>query len=231
MNEEELKISKAYQALNQEEPLGSPPELDAAILAQAHKAVQAKPEPINARSHLTLRWGAPMASAALVVLSVTVFIIMPELEQQQAMQLDGHNVETDFYSEAIPQLIEVKEQRAKQERKVSQRIEAKAMKKLSPVAEPVSVESSPAPIAPMTSGMSAQRTFAPQNFTMDSVEEEMLSDMAELEALPTADKWVETIKQLIDQKEWNAADEQFQAFAKHYPDHEFNKKYGKLKQK
>ena len=61
---------------------------------------------------------------------------------------------------------------------------------------------------------------------MDRLEKEVLSDIAVLEA----DKWVETIKQLIGQEGWQAADEQFKAFAKHYPEHEFNKEYAKLKQ-
>ena len=100
--------------------MGSPPELDAAILTQAHKAVQAEPQALTTRKHLTLRWGAPIASAALVVLSVIVFIVMPELEQQR--------------NEPTLQALVAKEQSAKREKQSSQRNMARAMKKAAPAA-------------------------------------------------------------------------------------------------
>ena len=120
--------------------------------------------------------------------------------------------------------MQAKERSEKQESKVSQHMAAKPMKKR--VAEVQRLDASPAPMSPMASGMSAQYFSEAENLAMDSLEEELLSDTAVLEA----DKWVEKIQQLIVQEDWQAADEQFKAFAKHYPEHEFNKEYAKLKQ-
>lgn len=80
MNKDEH--NKAYRALQQEEPIEPPPELDATILAESRRAVSAKPVAINKkeRSHLTLRWTAPFATAALVVLSVSVYLLQPDID-------------------------------------------------------------------------------------------------------------------------------------------------------
>ena len=212
MKDEQLQTSKAYQALNQEEPISSPPELDAAILARAHQAVQAKPHALQPSRHLTLRWGAPIASAALVVLSVTVVILLPELEQQAVLQSEEQRLAADSAA-----LIDEDQQA----QRVSQRRLAKAMKK--------DEAQSPATLAPMASGMPMQRFAGASEMAMDSMAEQEYSEVLAPETVLGAEPWVEKIQQLIAQQQWQAADKQFKAFAKHYPEHAFIQEYARLK--
>ena len=233
------QTSKAYQALNQEEPLGSPPDLDAAILAQAHKAVQSKPQVVtnNVRSHLTLRWGAPIASAALVVLSVTVFIVMPELEQQQAVQsykqdsqayqlapaLEADMAMQDTSAEMemeekilFAESLQVKERRKVQSEKANPRV-VKRVKKLEALQAPASATFNRSMPEPQTNTGSLSGRAPLLSVASDS---QILSP----------ELWSQNILDLIERGEWLNADKQFKEFAKHYPEHEFNKEYVKLKQ-
>ena len=220
----------------------SPSELDAAILAQASKAVQAKPQAVTARSHLTLRWGAPIASAALIVLSVTVFIVTPEVEQEQSIQRFEEDLMISADSVATPQELEAKKQAAKQEKKERQRHDVtKTMQKIAPKIH--SIQRRPEPSTPITRGKQAEHFSVADDMAMGSLEEQLSSDVISFESVSSApsrasamaiilpaDVWVKNIRQLIDQKNWKLADKQFKAFTQHYPEHEFNKEYAKLKQ-
>jgi len=69
-------IDAAYRAAAREEP---PRELDERILAEAHRAVSARPAPVG-RS-FAQRWRVPVALAATVVLSATVTLMIYESEK------------------------------------------------------------------------------------------------------------------------------------------------------
>lgn len=267
MNDEALK--KAYQALNQEEPIGSPPELDAAILAEAHKAVQAKPQavvaPNSARSHLTLRWSAPIASAALVVLSVTVFIIMPELESEQfrpqavqsykqdkqaadereppAASLDVEIEEQGLF--AAPASMPVKPERIQAEARAEAsmkkakaptvqsrsvaKLEEKVMKQ--PRQTPLGFSSMADQANRLASGAEAASVAKEsRRVVMDDIQAAELDAVEQEISVITPERWSKNILKLIEQGDWTQAEKQYQAFAKHYPEHEFNKEYARLKQ-
>ena len=241
MKDEELQTSKAYQALNQEEPISSPPELDAAILAQAHKAVQAKPQALDktARSHLTLRWGAPIASAALVVLSVTVFILMPELEQQHALE----SYKQDFEAAGVsPELLldDIAMQSepvmsapvlAKQERvKASAEKRIKKAKVIQPAAPRLGSFSIQQDSLQSASGAASADFDAMASKPIREMEEKLIESIEEV-ALLSPEQWSKVILDLIEKGDWLNADNQYLAFAKHYPEHDFNKEYAKLKQR
>ena len=65
-------LERAYAASPREEP---PSRLDAAILAAACREARARPRPLGARLRA---WRAPVALAAVLVLSVTVVLLMRE---------------------------------------------------------------------------------------------------------------------------------------------------------
>ena len=67
-------VSDTYAALNRDAPVSPPPALDAAILAEAHRAVQSAPGPVQRRSPT---WFAPFAVAATVVLTTTLLVLAP----------------------------------------------------------------------------------------------------------------------------------------------------------
>jgi hypothetical protein len=69
-------IDDAYRATRREEP---PRELDARILAAAHRAVDARPSPV--RRSFAQRWRVPVAIAATVVLSATVTLMVYESDK------------------------------------------------------------------------------------------------------------------------------------------------------
>lgn len=64
-----------YRAGAHEEP---PAALDAAVLAAAHRAVAAKPQPLAAKARQTWSW--PVAAAAVLVLSVSIVRLTPTEE-------------------------------------------------------------------------------------------------------------------------------------------------------
>lgn len=67
------ELSAAYRARSAEMP---PAELDARILAAAHRAVGSRP---GGRRHLWFRWiDAPLATAAVVLVSATLMLLMRE---------------------------------------------------------------------------------------------------------------------------------------------------------
>ena len=208
----------------------SPSELDAAILAQAHKAVQAKPQAVNPPTHLTLRLGAPIASAALVVLSVTVFILMPELEQQQTWQdpvasvpFDSIEEESqiDFY-QALP-VLDLEADIAKHDVaiKSKERVASQAVLENKIQAKQKSVKASVE--------KRINKAMASKPMLDQELEEERTVSIEEAVVL-SPELWSKDILMLIEQGDWLNADKQYAAFAKHYPEHEFNKEYAKLKQ-
>lgn len=69
--DEELQIlSQAYRNLAHDEPA---PELDAAIRAAARREAGARPKP--SRESRLMRWRAPLAAAAVVILSVSTILL------------------------------------------------------------------------------------------------------------------------------------------------------------
>lgn len=69
-------LSEAYRARSAESP---PAALDARILAAAHRAVGSRPQPAGARFFRVLR--APVAAAAIVLLSASLLFTMREQRQ------------------------------------------------------------------------------------------------------------------------------------------------------
>ena len=65
-------LDRAYAAGRREEP---PPALDTAILAAARREANSRPRPIGSTLY---RWRAPLAFAAVLVVSVTVVLLMRE---------------------------------------------------------------------------------------------------------------------------------------------------------
>src|SRR5712672_697553 len=66
--DDEREVSRVYRRLPREEP---PPELDAAIRAEAHSAVETHPAPLVVPTGRR-QWYFPLAAAAVIVLSVAV---------------------------------------------------------------------------------------------------------------------------------------------------------------
>ena len=79
-------ISDAYDELNRQAPLHAPESLDAAILAEAHRAVRARPRRVRSR---VFRWAPPLALAATVVITATLVILVPQSERQKARESLG----------------------------------------------------------------------------------------------------------------------------------------------
>jgi len=77
-------VDAAYRAAAREEPS---PEIDARILAAAHRAVDARPAPV--RRSFAQRWRLPVALAATVVLSVTVTFMVYESERAPPLPEPG----------------------------------------------------------------------------------------------------------------------------------------------
>jgi outer membrane protein assembly factor BamD (BamD/ComL family) len=61
--------------------------------------------------------------------------------------------------------------------------------------------------------------------------EEKLIESIEEVVLLSPEQWSKVILDLIEKGDWLNADNQYLEFAKHYPEHEFNKEYVKLKQR
>lgn len=71
---DEALVALYKEALNHDAPSL---ELDNAILAAAHKAVDAKPLATNQKSSFTRRWQLPMSIAATVVISASLVLLTP----------------------------------------------------------------------------------------------------------------------------------------------------------
>ena len=71
---DEALVALYKEALNHDAPSL---ELDNAILAAAHKAVDAKPLAINQKRSFTRRWQLPMSIAATVVISASLVLLTP----------------------------------------------------------------------------------------------------------------------------------------------------------
>jgi uncharacterized protein len=85
-------LSRAYRAGVQEQP---PPRLDAAIVAEARKAVESHPAS-RSYSPFGSSWTVPLSAAAVVVLSVVLVIFMErETPLQEQVLLDAPT--TDVY--------------------------------------------------------------------------------------------------------------------------------------
>lgn len=72
------ELSRLYREGAQEEP---PPHVDAAILAAARRAVHSGPSPVGKPHAPPRRWHVPLALAAVLVLSVSMVILSPEVER------------------------------------------------------------------------------------------------------------------------------------------------------
>jgi hypothetical protein len=79
------RLEEAYRDASQETP---PPELDARILAAAHRAVRSRPEDAAPRPGWVSRYRVPMSLAATVVVAVTV-AFMVEDESRRAPEADA----------------------------------------------------------------------------------------------------------------------------------------------
>jgi hypothetical protein len=88
-------VDAAYRATPRDEPSQ---ELDARILAAAHRAVDARPAPV--RRSFAQRWRLPVALVATVVLSVTVTLMM--YESERSLQLPGPGSAGKVREEAVP---------------------------------------------------------------------------------------------------------------------------------
>lgn len=87
----EAEVARTYRAAAKDEP---PPSLDAKILAAAQRAVE-KPKP---HGPFAGRWALPLSTAAMVVLSVGVVLLLNERGA-----LNHHDEPAPLVSEAPPQ--------------------------------------------------------------------------------------------------------------------------------
>jgi len=95
------ELSRLYRQGAREEP---PPHMDAAVLAAARRSAHSGPSPVDKPRGSPRRWYVPLALAAVLVLSVSVAILSPEMD---------HLPQSD---EGAPPAAATYEQRAPQER-------------------------------------------------------------------------------------------------------------------
>jgi hypothetical protein len=79
------RLEEAYRDASTETPS---PELDARILAAAHRAVQARPEDAARRPGWVARYRVPLSVAATVVIAVTVSLLVED-ETRRAPEADA----------------------------------------------------------------------------------------------------------------------------------------------
>ncbi len=228
-------VSRTYAELNRCDSLESPVALDAAILAEAHRAVQAKP--VSARSPMQ-RWSAPFAMAATVVITAMLVVTMPQREGEilsPPLQTKGKSVPTNnlpLKKEAHTTSTAAVAQESFQEipkqslstmsspaisSSVIQPSQARAAKEL---LEEDAGSDVPGAISAADARLFSQSVEA-------GIEELKLSESADAEEQVQAlepqspEEWREKIEKLLINRNWKEADEQFELFKIQYPDHAY----------
>jgi len=210
------RLSNLYREAVKEEP---PMKLDSAVLSEAKKAVEKK------SWWRRMGWVAPLATAAVAMLTVSLVI---QMKQQHPETMAPASVE-----EAAPALPALKSAPAnkvllKEERRQREAQDTVKRKSVAPASAPAKLA------APSAAGMAEPEQEFMRRSTM--MEEEKateadavapLADMpAEVQTAPKSEKmldpenWIVKIRELLKQGEKDEARKEIEAFKAAYPDFE-----------
>jgi TolA-binding protein len=234
-------IGDAYEELNLRAPLHTPESLDAAILAEAHRAVQARPRRVRSS---VFRWAPPLALAATVVITATLVILVPLSERQKGQEsLEPQSREIIQSAEKERTNLKFKSTAAVTGQPQSmQQLSAPPMQadELAQIEPEIAVSDIILPESASSSATNAdrQRTIGAiaksqqllsATTTLSGEAAKRQASLAEPMSAdsPQADpkSWRELIEKLLKNEQWDRADEEFQAFKLVHPRHEFIKIY------
>ena len=221
-------VQHAYAELNRQEPLCPPKALDDAILAEAHRAVSARPKMVKSRLQ---RWTPPFAMAATVVLATTLFVLLPE---STPLDPDMEAV----LQESIPAAPQAKRERQQSASAVAQsNHQAPEIVALAPAAEPVVAAPAISQSVAVESLAAPDDESALAGFALEEAESVAAeADFADAVATPFEKKSIQIadpapavkrITELLDQQQWEQADKAFADFKKTFPGHQFIDEYPK----
>ena len=255
---DEPTVSDAYAELNRQEPLSPPASVDAAILAEARRAVGAGPKAARSKIY---RWAPPLAMAATVVLTATLVVLQPKDEMQSGQ---GFTTNSAKENEQFAEITQEKKSRSKPTAAV-------AKSKQPPVVSPAATlagKTAPASAQGVQSKQAAADSVATNRKLEEAVTGLSLEDMQSFSIMaesesdsgvaeqaeisreapagpqvsslsPVADEesrepqdpeqWRKDIDKLLEEKNWVEADRQFDLFKERFPAHEFVERYQQLR--
>lgn len=227
MNDEQL--SRLYQKSRVEEP---PMALDSAILSHARKAVE-KPE-----KRAYLHWFAPLASTAVILLTVTLVLTMQD-EQGELSIISKEAVVSASEKQPINAFVDqssimaekLQLESAAETVDMEQEVAATAA---SPTVSPLPARRAkmmPTAEAPAKPMMLHDKVFVEETATgavrlqAEAVAELYLQSQKKRKAtsLPSISGWLKRIRTLIQQGKLNEARKELKAFSKVHPDYKLPK--------
>ena len=217
---EDPKISQRYRELSREEPSH---EIDAAILAAARRAAEARPAPLVVPSGRR-RWYFPLAAAAIIVLAVAVTVHVEREQPDPEAVVSSSPLEQAAPAQAPaeppraftpdPKPAPSQELRAKRDAEAPVELQKAQKAPAAAAVPPVAAPESPS----RQDAVSGMRESAPSKAAPRARAETTVGAAANF-AAASPEQWLQGIDDLKRQGRHEEAERQLAEFRKRYPNY------------